>query len=189
MEEYIDIIDSNGNKTGQSLGYNEVHRIGAIHRTVHIWLLNSKGQILLQKRSQNKKAHPGLWDISAAGHISAGQTSLEAATRETEEELGLALPGTAFVFLSTIKQPKIVHREDFIDDEFNDVYLVHCDSKNLDFKLQADEVEKVQWLDIQEFEKWVKGDGEPMVPHPEEHKLILKKLSSGHLIASRSYTL
>lgn len=45
-----------------------------------------------------------MWDISVGGHISAGQTSLEAAKRETAEELGQILSDKAFTFLFTIRQ-------------------------------------------------------------------------------------
>jgi isopentenyldiphosphate isomerase len=77
--EYLDILDNNGNKTGETRSYDEVHEKGLIHRTVHVWILNSKKELLVQKRSKDRRAHPDYWDISAAGHISAGQTSLEAA--------------------------------------------------------------------------------------------------------------
>jgi len=176
MAEYLDILNEHGEKTGQTMTYDAVHAAGAIHRTVHAWLVNSRGQILLQKRSANKRAYPSMWDISVGGHISAGQTSLEAAKRETEEELGLTLPDSAFSFMFTIRQPRIIHGDDFIDDEFNDVYVVHCDAAIQDLKLPPDEVEEARWLDIEEFKKWVNGSGGPLVPHPEEYKRLLEHL-------------
>ena len=48
-------------------------------------------QILLQQRSHKKTIHPLLWDVSVAGHIDAGETFIEAALRETKEEIGLLL--------------------------------------------------------------------------------------------------
>lgn len=177
MEEYIDILNSKGEKTGDTLTYKETHRMGAIHRTVHVWFQNSKGQLLLQKRSGNKRAYPHMWDISVGGHISAGQTSLEAAKRETAEELGQILSDKAFTFLFTIRQQRIQHQSDFIDEEFNDVYLVRSDVNASDFMFEKEEVEEVKWMDLDEFRKWMNGEGEPMVPHPEEYKLLLERLT------------
>lgn len=68
-----------------------VHEDGDIHGTVHIWIRRKteKGyDLLLQKRSKEKDSFPGCYDISSAGHISAGDEPLETALRELEEELG-----------------------------------------------------------------------------------------------------
>lgn len=176
MEEQIDILNSKGEKTGKTLSYTETHKTGSIHRTVHVWFLNSKKQLLLQKRSKSKRAYPGAWDISVGGHISAGQTSLEAAKRETEEELGKTLPDEAFTLLFTVRQPRTEHKKDFIDEEFNDVYLVKYDADISDFSVQKDEVDEIRWINLDEFKRWIAGNGEPTVPHPEEYRLLLERL-------------
>jgi isopentenyldiphosphate isomerase len=55
----------------------EVHRDGDYHRAVHVWIfVETTQQLLLQLRSDDKDSWPGQWDISSAGHISAGDTSL-----------------------------------------------------------------------------------------------------------------
>lgn len=77
-----------------------VHRDGDFHRAVHIWIFaESTKELLLQKRSDDKDSWAGLWDISSAGHISAGDASLNTARRELQEELGVNLPADAFEFL------------------------------------------------------------------------------------------
>jgi hypothetical protein len=54
-----------------------VHADGDYHGAVHVWIyVESTGELLLQKRADRKDSWPGLWDISSAGHISAGDTSL-----------------------------------------------------------------------------------------------------------------
>eukprot|EP01119_Soliformovum_irregulare_P014431 TRINITY_DN3947_c0_g1_i2.p1 TRINITY_DN3947_c0_g1~~TRINITY_DN3947_c0_g1_i2.p1 ORF type:complete len:185 (+),score=48.17 TRINITY_DN3947_c0_g1_i2:17-571(+) len=75
-EEYLDVLDENGKFTGISHPRSQVHREGLWHRVVHVWIVNSKGQVLLQQRTLNKESWPGMWDISSAGHISAGEGSL-----------------------------------------------------------------------------------------------------------------
>ena len=66
-----------------------VHREGLTHRAVHLFVLNKKGEIFLQKRSRLKDCCPGLWDSSAAGHVDAGEEYEDCARRELQEELGL----------------------------------------------------------------------------------------------------
>ena len=91
MEEYIDILNENGELTGEIRTKREVHELGLWHRAVHIWILNPKGELLLQQRAEQKENYGGYWDISAAGHVSAEETSIESALREIEEELGVEI--------------------------------------------------------------------------------------------------
>ena len=67
----------------------QVHGNNLRHRAVHIFLFNCAGELLLQKRSQSKDQHPGLWDSSAAGHVGAGEAYEASASRELGEELGV----------------------------------------------------------------------------------------------------
>ncbi|MBW2182232.1 MAG: NUDIX domain-containing protein, partial [Deltaproteobacteria bacterium] len=67
--EYIDVISPDGNLTGVSKSRNEIHQEGIWHRSVHIWVLNDKEELLIQRRALEKESHPGLWDVSCAGHI------------------------------------------------------------------------------------------------------------------------
>ncbi len=77
--EYIDIFDENNNPTGDIKEKTKAHEEGNFHRTAHIWIMNDKKELLLQKRSATKKSHPNCWDISGAGHIRAGETVIEGA--------------------------------------------------------------------------------------------------------------
>ena len=84
-EELLDVFDSNGELLGKSKPRAQVHKTGDWHKTVHVWIISSQGELLLQKRSESKESHPGLWDISCAGHIKSGQTSTDAAIKEARE--------------------------------------------------------------------------------------------------------
>ena len=88
MEELFDILDENGEVTGETAPRSYVHKHGLYHRTAHIWLIKD-GKVLLQRRSPHKDSFPGRLDISSAGHISAGEEPLYSAVRELCEELGI----------------------------------------------------------------------------------------------------
>jgi 16S rRNA (adenine1518-N6/adenine1519-N6)-dimethyltransferase len=89
--EIFDVVDAEDRVTGQ-MSRHEVHRQKLMHRAVHIFVFNSRGELFLQRRSRWKDAHPLCWDSSAAGHVNAGQTYEETAPREVEEELGVSTP-------------------------------------------------------------------------------------------------
>jgi isopentenyldiphosphate isomerase len=88
-EEYLEIVDAEGEVIGIA-PRSEIHgNPSLIHRVVHVLLLNTRGELLLQKRSQKKDVAPGKWDTSVGGHVSLGEELLSAAKREMEEELGV----------------------------------------------------------------------------------------------------
>jgi len=96
MSELLDIVDTDGEPTGEQLDKDVIHRLGLLHRDVHVWVTDGES-ILEQQRAWHKKIMPGKWDISVGGHVGAGESYLDAAIRETEEELGLSLTPERFI--------------------------------------------------------------------------------------------
>jgi isopentenyl-diphosphate delta-isomerase type 1 len=92
-EEYLEVVDENNQLVGMA-SRREIHEKGLRHRSVHILIFNTQGDLYLQKRSPFKDQYPEHWDTSAAGHTDPGETQIEAAQRELREELGLNVPLT-----------------------------------------------------------------------------------------------
>lgn len=87
--ELFDVVDSEDRVIGQATR-GEVHAKGLLHRSVHILVFNSHGELFLQKRAMIKDENPGYWDSSAAGHVNAGEEYRTSAERELMEELGIS---------------------------------------------------------------------------------------------------
>ncbi len=87
-QELFDVVDSEDQVIGQATR-GEVHAQGLLHRSVHILVFNSAGDMFLQKRAMTKDENPGYWDTSSAGHVNAGEDYLACAHRELMEELGI----------------------------------------------------------------------------------------------------
>jgi 16S rRNA (adenine1518-N6/adenine1519-N6)-dimethyltransferase len=88
-EEIFDVCDEEDRVIGQ-LPRSVVHARKLRHRAVHVFVFNSRGELLLQLRSAEKDEYPLCYTSSASGHLGAGETYAEAAPRELEEELGLS---------------------------------------------------------------------------------------------------
>ncbi len=88
MAEIYDVVDEQDRVIGRA-SRKECHQKQLIHRIVHILILRSDGMLVLQKRSPRMDTYPNCITSSAAGHVAAGETYANAATRELEEELGL----------------------------------------------------------------------------------------------------
>ena len=86
--EIFDVVDEADRVMGQA-PRGEVHAERLRHRAVHIFIVNSIGEIFLQRRSAWKDQAPGCWGSSAAGHLDRGEDYPAAAIRELAEELGL----------------------------------------------------------------------------------------------------
>jgi isopentenyl-diphosphate delta-isomerase type 1 len=90
LEEYLEVVDECNQVIGLA-SRKEIHKKGLRHRSVHIFIFNTKGDLYLQKRSLHKDQYPEHWDTSAAGHTDPGESPIEAAQRELLEELGLTV--------------------------------------------------------------------------------------------------
>jgi len=88
QDELFDVVDAADRVIGRA-ARGEVHRRGLRHRSVHVFLFNSRGELFLQKRAATKDTFPGCYDSSASGHLDVGESYDACAARELEEELGL----------------------------------------------------------------------------------------------------
>jgi isopentenyl-diphosphate delta-isomerase len=87
MEQVI-LVDSQDNQIGL-MEKMEAHEKALLHRAFSVFLFNTKGEMLLQRRALTKYHSGGLWTNACCSHPRAGETNLEAATRRTFEELGI----------------------------------------------------------------------------------------------------
>lgn len=93
--ELCDVVDLEDRVT-HSMLRTEVHVNNLVHRAVHLWIFNRRGELFLQKRSPWKINHPDLWCSSAAGHVDSGETYEQAGHREMREEIGADCPLVKF---------------------------------------------------------------------------------------------
>jgi isopentenyldiphosphate isomerase len=72
-DEVFELVDADDNVLGTA-PRGVVHRQGLLHRAVYCWVFNARGEVLLQRRSPQKKIGAGLWDLSLAEHLQPGET-------------------------------------------------------------------------------------------------------------------
>ncbi|HJQ30228.1 MAG TPA: NUDIX domain-containing protein [Rubrobacter sp.] len=148
----LDILDESGRPTGEVVSKGEAHRLGLWHRCFHCWICGSDSAgsyLLFQRRAATKDTWPGYLDVTAAGHLAAGEKTIDG-LREVEEELGLRVEPERLVPLGTrrVEQEILGGR----DREFHEVFLLSDDTLPEDLRLQKEEVEAVYRLDLDDVE-------------------------------------
>jgi len=144
-------------QTGEILSRKEVHKRGLWHRIIVVAIINDKNEILIQQRSNNKDKNPGKWDISVTGHLSAGQDSLTAATREISEEvsvsLGYSVEVKDFRFMFSYRKEEKVN-ENHYDRQFYDFFILRQKGLTIEnLKFQSSEVQDIKFVNISELNK------------------------------------
>lgn len=153
-QELLDVLNENGIKTGEVLPRSEVHKRGLWHRIIVIAIINEKNEILIQQRSHDKDKNPDMWDISVTGHLSTGQDSLTAATREISEEvsvsLGYSVEVKDFRFMFSYRKEEKVNDNHF-DRQFYDFFILRQAGLNENnIKFQSSEVQAIKFVTINE---------------------------------------
>lgn len=168
--EYLDVLDEYGKPLGIKKPKEDVHRDGDWHGTVQIWLMNPKGEVLMQKRSALKTSRPNKWDNSCAGHMSAGESAINTALRELKEELNLEAQENDLELLYVMKTEQIEQNGKFINHQHNNVYLAKIDLDIDSLKLQEEEVAEVKFIHHEELEQHFRHETMDFEFHPDFYK-------------------
>jgi isopentenyldiphosphate isomerase len=155
-EESFDVLDESGAHTGEVATRTEVHEKGLWHRAAHVYIVNSKDEVLLQCRAAHNMFRPGRWYLSAGGHLHTGETSLATAARETQEELGLSIPESEFKLAGSATKQHILLYGTYINNEIDDIYVVHRDIELSKLKKHG-EIADIQWVPVETFKHGIEG--------------------------------
>lgn len=156
MDEKIDILDERGNPTGETVWKSAAHRQGLLHRSFHCWVCSPKGEYLfVQRRAPDKELWPGMLDVTAAGHLQAGEEVMDG-LREVEEELGLIVDPRKLIPLGTRRS--LTRERDATNREFQEVYLLPEATPPEDYRLQEEEVAAILRLEPASADRLFEGE-------------------------------
>ena len=122
----------------------ECHSQGYWHRAVYAFIIDQNSNVLLQKRSKDKKLWPGKWDVIVGGHVRTGEFGRQAVIRECKEELGIEITDDDIKYI--VGTTSVYNKNGYINNHYDECYLIlkQIDTKSL--KLQKDEVEDVKFF-------------------------------------------
>ena len=176
MTELVDIFDADWNPTGEVLPRAEAERLKKWRKSVVVWIVNPRGELLFQLRMPNKEIYPSHWAASAAGCPRAGESEVAAMVREAREELGIELAPEGLVEFDRYNMALDSHWRLQIS------YLYRADLAPSDFSVDGNEVAGVRYIPWREL--FAMSDAQmwaaKIVPQQELKKLY-KHLEKGGL--------
>lgn len=126
---------------------HEVIKNGHWRRTVHVWIINDKKQLLVQKRSLKKDMSPGKWEPGVAGHLGPDDNYFTGAVREVREETGLPIEVTDLNLVKIYQDHK--------SKEYRGVFFCKWNTDLNDLQIEEDEVAEVKLLKLDTLKKYM----------------------------------
>ncbi len=164
--ERFDVYDKNRKLLGYSYPRGTKLKDGEHRTVIHICIFNQNGEMLIQQRASCKKLWPDMWDITAGGNVTTGESSSESASRELYEELGIDID------FSNIRPHFTINFENGFDD-----YYFLTINPNLDsLTLQEDEVQAIKWASKEDIKELF--DNGEFLPYVESFILSLFDLKN-----------
>ncbi|WP_417602303.1 isopentenyl-diphosphate Delta-isomerase [Owenweeksia hongkongensis] len=145
MVENVILVDENDNEIGL-MEKMEAHRKGLLHRAFSVFVLNSKGELMIHQRALHKYHSGGLWTNTCCSHPRKGEEVEAAAHRRLMEEMGFDCPiekKLDFVYKSVLDQGLTEH-------EFDHLFVGHYDDEP---NINPDEVADWKWMSIADVRK------------------------------------
>jgi len=160
-QEFVILVDSNDNETGR-MEKMEVHQKALLHRAISVFICNSKGEWLLQRRAFNKYHSNGLWSNACCSHPLPGETNDGAANRRLMQEMTLQTK------LEEIFQFTYFAKLDngLTEHELDHVFLGITDDKP---EINTNEVVECKYINYSDLKKDIELS-------PEKYTVWLKKI-------------
>ena len=150
MDELLDVVTDSDTVIRQAMR-SIVHQQGLLHRGVHVFLFNERGEMFVQKRSADRANSPSLWDCSVSEHVKAGEGYVEAAVRGMKEEMGVE-------GIELSRRGKIHMQYGVNDNEISEIYEGRLDDQQVTF--DPGEISEVKFMSLNEIRAGIAAEKE-----------------------------
>jgi len=169
-DELVQVLDENGNETNKLEQRKVVHDNGIWHNEVSCIVINNNKQILLQRRSANKKQYPSCWGLFA-GHVVGYDSLIDAIITEMREELISEIKEeNLFLLVPRMKN----QREN--NNCFVTCYCAVVNKPESEILFQREEIDEVKWFEFDEFKILVENEKGTIFKNNDYYKAIIAQL-------------
>jgi len=165
QSEQFEVLDEQGHKTGRILDRQTVHQQQLWHEVANVWVLNEKGEVLLQLRGPRVDLNPNVWDVAVGTHVRPGEDPTLAAQRCLQTELGITITSDNIKHLFNLQSANPLSDGRF-HKVLGHVFLVKRDI-NLDaFTFDHDKIARLAWRPLIDVMAEVGGTESAVIYHP-----------------------
>lgn len=150
MEEQVVLVDEKDNPIGL-MPKMEAHERAVLHRAFSVFILNGKGELMLQQRANHKYHSPGLWTNTCCSHQRDGESNIDAGQRRLHEEMGFTTELTeltSFIYKASFDNGLTEH-------EFDHIMLGRYEDNPV---INPDEVAAWKWMPLAKVKKDVEAN-------------------------------
>jgi isopentenyl-diphosphate delta-isomerase len=145
MEEHVILVDELDNEIG-TMPKLEAHQKNQLHRAFSVFIWNSKNEMLLQKRASGKYHSPNLWTNACCSHPRQNESTIDAAHRRLQEEIGITTKLThSFQFIY-----QVAFENNLFENELDHVFIGKYNATPV---LNLDEVSEYRWVRMEDLQK------------------------------------
>ncbi len=172
----VRMLDETGNYAGMGT-IDDVIDQGLWCRSVHVWIINPRGELYLQQRSMKVINNPGKWSESGGGYIDGDKSEEETVASELQEELGITIDPQLFEKIGTVSQLE-TRFDGKIGKQFVSVFLIEYDFQKNDAIVSDRDVKGTMSIHWSDFKAQLEKGVIDFVDHAEEISLVLSVISS-----------
>lgn len=166
MTEYVVLVNENDEQLGL-MEKQQAHVSGLLHRAFSVFIFNSKGETLLQKRAEDKYHSPGLWTNTCCSHPREGETYQDGAKRRLKEEMGFECELQEkfhFIYKARLENNLFEHELDYVFTGFYEGEI----------GINSEEVSDYKWIAVEDLV-------EDIYAHPENYTVWFKIIFKEYL--------
>ena len=145
--QQYEVLDDAGHKTGQILDSVEIHKQELWHEVANVWIINSRGEVLLQLRSPQVELCPNVWDVAVGTHVRPGEDPVTAALRALQDEIGLAVLPEKLQHLFNIQAANPMH-DGRTHKVLGHVFMLKQDVDVSTLKVDPDKIAQLAWKSV-----------------------------------------
>ncbi|MET1033025.1 MAG: NUDIX domain-containing protein [Candidatus Saccharimonadales bacterium] len=147
--EQYEVLDDQGHKTGQILDRATVHKQELWHEVVNVWVINPRGEILMQLRAPDVELSPNVWDVTIGTHLQPNEAPIDAALRAIKTGLGLDFPAEELEHLFNVQGGNPMPNG-VTHNVFGHVFLINKAVDLTDLRFDSTKITRFAWIPLSE---------------------------------------
>lgn len=147
LADQYEVLDENGHKTGRLVDLKTIHAQELWHEVVNVWIINSRGEILMQLRAPEVELSPNVWDTTMGTHLFPGEEPIDAALRCLKTEMDLEFMPDDLKHLFNVQCANPMPNNT-MHKVLGHVFMIHSDVNIADLVFDKNKITQFAWTPL-----------------------------------------